>query len=280
VLTPAPRLGETLRALRAPRRAFPIALVGAALAVGQLAFARDLVAFALALGLVAAVVVIAPHAWRRLFGAAHVVAPASARGALYVALALVVVAALAWALPSALGRADVFLSAPGSLLLEPALFCVAGWGLGRDIELERDPLALLVRDVLDAERAASWSLARELDMVKLLCDIAHARRAASPVVRIALDEVAARVSLPSLALLPLAGAIARGGGGPEVTIEGRAADGDARARVVVAVGPFARAPADELVEALRARLGAGAEVVVRGDRVSVALAPSVPGTPA
>ncbi len=131
-----PRLTDTLTELLRPRRAVPIGFMAVVLVVGQVWFTPDIMAVWLAIVLVTVFLVVGPHAWRRLFGEARVDAAIWARMTLFVGLGLMSVTLFGWALPRGLGLGNTFLSAPGSLLVEPALFWVGAWGLGRDIELE------------------------------------------------------------------------------------------------------------------------------------------------
>ncbi|MCC6621619.1 MAG: hypothetical protein IT385_10220 [Deltaproteobacteria bacterium] len=269
------RYRDTLADLSAPRRAIPIVLFTIALAAGQLVFSPDAVALLLALLLVGAFVALAPYAWRRLFGAGRLAAPAPVRGALYVGLGLAATALFAWALPLALDRSDTFLAAPGSLLLEPALFCVGGWGLGRDIELARDPLAALVRDALDAARAATWPLARELEIVKSLCDVRRLRRPDAPRVTVSLEPAAAAIVVPSLALLPLTAVasseLARG----EIGVAARARAGAVEIVVTGLAGASLEAARLRLEGALGERAAIGVEEVDGGARLVLTLAADV-----
>lgn len=155
----APRWTDTLIELLRPRRAVPIALLTAALVAAQLWFLPELAAALIALILVAVFLVTGPHGWRRLFGAGRVEAPLFARVALFVLLGLTMVALFGWALPRALGYGHALLAAPGSLLVEPALFWVGAWGLGRDIELEQRAELLRRR----AEEAQLMALRANLD---------------------------------------------------------------------------------------------------------------------
>jgi hypothetical protein len=127
---------STLRALAAPRRLVPIVLVAAALTLVQLAYSDDarvgLVPVAMTLGFV----LLGPASWRL-------------HGALFVAGAALVVAGAGIALPRALDLGPTFLTDAGSLAVAAVLYLAGGWGLGRDIELERD----LERSQLHALRA-------------------------------------------------------------------------------------------------------------------------------
>jgi len=157
--TSPPRYTDTLADLFASRRAIPIGLLAVALCAGQLWFTPDVGALVIALLLIAVFLALGPHAWRRLFGVGRVDAPMVVRATLFVGLGVTSVALFGWAIPVALGYTNTFLSAPGSLFVEPALFCVGGWGLGRDIELERRADAL----ERAAEQAQILALRAHLD---------------------------------------------------------------------------------------------------------------------
>ena len=164
--TPAPRWTETLVELMRWRRLVPVGLLAAALALGQVWFTPEIGAFLVALILVVVFLALGPHAWRRLFGAGRVDAPLMARGFLFIGLGLTAVAIFGWALPRAIGYGHTFLSAPGSVLVEPALFWVGAWGLGRDIELERRTHALELQAktlIRAAEEAQLLALREHLD---------------------------------------------------------------------------------------------------------------------
>lgn len=161
-----PRWTETLAELVRWRRLIPVGLLAGALALGQVWFTPELGAFLVALILVVVFLALGPHAWRRLFGAGRVAAPLVARGVLFVGLGLTAVAIFGWALPRAIGYGHTFLSAPGSLLVEPALFWVGAWGLGRDIELELRATRLELRAeqlTRQAEEAQLMALRDHLD---------------------------------------------------------------------------------------------------------------------
>lgn len=160
----APRWSDTLAELMRPRRLVPIGLIASALVAGQVWFTPEPGAVIIALILVAVFVVLGPHAWRRTFGAAHVRASFAARTVLFVGLGLFAVALFGWALPRSLDYGHTFLSAPGSVLVEPALFWVGAWGLGRDIELEARAAAA---------EARSAALAKAAEEAQLLALRAH-----------------------------------------------------------------------------------------------------------
>lgn len=148
-------LNHTWRALAAPRRALPIALVLGAMAAAEWWATRSLAALAVDLALFAGFVVVLPSAWRLL---------ASGRaGALglagYLAVGIALVAALGLALPAALGLARTYVVDGSSIGVVLALVLVGGWGLGRDVELEAG---------LESERARAERLALESERAQLL----------------------------------------------------------------------------------------------------------------
>ncbi len=162
----SPSWTATLAELTRLRRLVPIGLLSATLVAGQAWFTPELGAIVLACILVVVFLAFGPHGWRRLFGEGHVAVPFLARLGLYVALGLTAVAIFGWALPRALGYEATFLSAPGSVLVQPALFWVGGWGLGRDIELEAKTHALERRTTQlerQAEEAQLLALRAHLD---------------------------------------------------------------------------------------------------------------------
>jgi len=135
--TPASdRFATTLRALAAPRRAVPIAAVALALVAVQLYYASSLRPALVPLALIACFVVLAPWSWRLWLGERATVS-AGAGGAAYALLALAVVVLCGIALPRALGLGPTYFTDAGSLGISAVLYAVGGWGLGRDIELER-----------------------------------------------------------------------------------------------------------------------------------------------
>jgi two-component system, LytTR family, sensor histidine kinase AlgZ len=123
----------TLRALAAPRRAVPIAAVSLALVAVQLYYHGTWRAALVPAALVGSFVLLAPWGWRRLLAEGT----SLSGGISYGLFAVVVVAACGVALPHALGLGQTYFTDVGSLGISVVLFVVGGWGLGRDIELER-----------------------------------------------------------------------------------------------------------------------------------------------
>ena len=158
---------HTLRALAAPRRAVPLALVAASLLSAEwLASASPLALFIDAV-LLAAFCACAPALWHALFAReprsmpAHLVA-----WALYSVAAIIIVGVLAVLLPPVLGVRWTYVSEPRSLGVLVVLFLVGGWGLGRDIELEAGVArerARAERLAVDAEHAQILALRAQLD---------------------------------------------------------------------------------------------------------------------
>lgn len=106
---------------------------------------------------------IAPFAWRWLVsrGANRRLQPL-----LLLAYGLIggLPAAVGWLVPEAFGLGETFLTAGINLFVSAALFWVGGWGLARDIDLERG---------LERERARAQALAREAERAQLLAMRAH-----------------------------------------------------------------------------------------------------------
>jgi len=125
--------GTTLKALAAPRRSLPIATVIASLVAVEL-FYGDACTALVPAGMSLAFVVLAPWSWQVLLANRMTFAGAAA----FAAEAVAVVLTFGVALPHALDLGPTFLTDAGSLAIAGVLYCVGGWGLGRDIELEHD----------------------------------------------------------------------------------------------------------------------------------------------
>ncbi len=159
-------LVETLRALAAPRRAVPLALVGVSLGSAEwIAFPSPRALFVDAV-LFALFVVAAPALWRELFAG-----PRSSVARVVGAWSLDAVAAalfvgVAAVLPRCVGLHHTYVTEPHSLGVLGALFLVGGWGLGRDLELESIAVresARAARLAVDAEHAQILALRAQLD---------------------------------------------------------------------------------------------------------------------
>lgn len=157
-------LHATWRALAAPRRALPIALVAVPLIAAQWHFSRHhLGATAIAVVMVALFVAIAPAAWRTLMPADT--SPASRPGRLLAYAVIGAVPALAGELgPLWLGAPDAFLTRGVNTAVVATLFWVGGWGLARDIDQEEG---------LDTARAHADALREALDRARLLAVRSH-----------------------------------------------------------------------------------------------------------
>ncbi len=155
-------LTETLRA----RRALPLGLVGIALLSAEWIASRSWLAVVVDLALLVLFVLFAPWLWRRLCAPNDRDAGAG-RGALgwlgFVAVASVLVGAVL-VVPPLLSGAWTYVGDPNAFGLLVALFVVGGWGLGRDIELERGVLA---------ERARAERLAALAEHAQLLAEQAQ-----------------------------------------------------------------------------------------------------------
>jgi len=142
----------------------PLGLVALALSSTEWLASRSGRAVAVDLLLFAAFCAVAPALWRALFAR-----PSEARvlrGALYAGASLLVVAGLAGVLPALFGLRWTYVSEPPSLGVLVVLFGVGGWGLGRDIELERGverERARAARLALDAEDAQLRAIRAQLD---------------------------------------------------------------------------------------------------------------------
>ena len=170
---PAPRTSrasiaiDTLRSLALPRRAVPLALVAVALSSAEWLGTHSRRALAVDLGLFAVFCATAPALWRVLFAAPARSPSARAIGwSVYAGTIAVVPVSLALLVPPLLGVRWTYVSEPPSLGLLVVLFGVGGWGLGRDIELERGvdrERSRAERLALDAEDAQLRALRAQLD---------------------------------------------------------------------------------------------------------------------
>jgi uncharacterized protein YjeT (DUF2065 family) len=153
----------TWLALLRPKRLIPILVVSAPM-IAEQRHARDPLALPLAVALTVSFVLLAPAAWRALFPEAEEVSWAPLRLLGFTALGAGTTYLLGNVLPAILRMKPTFLTADPSLMIIAALFCVGGWGLGRDIGLEEG----LVR-----ERARAEALGREAERAQLLALRSH-----------------------------------------------------------------------------------------------------------
>ncbi len=158
---------ETLRSLAAPRRAVPLALVGASLWSTEWFASRSTSAVFVDAVLMVLFCALAPALWRSLFArplpslAHHLAA-----WGLYTAASAAVVVVAGVLLPPRVGLPWTFVTEPRSLGVLVALFLAGGWGLGRDIELEATAdreRARAAKLAVDAEHAQILALRAQLD---------------------------------------------------------------------------------------------------------------------
>ncbi|MCB9678757.1 MAG: histidine kinase [Alphaproteobacteria bacterium] len=155
---------DTLGGVLQPRRLAPLLVLALPLMASQHAYsAYPLAADAIAAGMVVGFVLLGPFAWRALFGAAAPSLPWVVRLALF---AIVGVMPLTWGygMTAAVELGPSFLVSSLNGGVAAALFLVGGWGLGRDIELERG---------LEAERARADALRKQAEAAELLAIRAH-----------------------------------------------------------------------------------------------------------
>lgn len=149
-----PVWASTLRGLREPRRAVPIALVSAALLVTELLATRSPPA-TLSLGLFLVLfVLLVPATWR--WAARR--QPSASRLALYALLCAALVALTTAVLP-ALWRFESYVAHPPAAVAILVLAAMAGWVLGRDIDLAEG---------LQSAHARGQALTRETEDARLL----------------------------------------------------------------------------------------------------------------
>lgn len=123
---------ETLRALLALKRALPLATVAVAMAAVEARLGSEPLGPPHTLLLVLTFALVGPAGYR------HFVRPGSSMGiAIYLALGLVAHGTVAMLLPAALGMRPTLFTDEAGVPIGLLLFWIGGWGLGRDIELER-----------------------------------------------------------------------------------------------------------------------------------------------
>lgn len=158
---------ETLRALTERRVSGPLALVLLALLSAEWFASHSLPALALDLLLYGVFCLCAPALWRGLFSGPPAGLAARVAGALlYVAANVTLVGLVTVALPPSLGLPWTYVVDPHGFGVLVVLFLVGGWGLGRDIELERGVArekARAERALAEAERAQLLALRAQLD---------------------------------------------------------------------------------------------------------------------
>jgi two-component system sensor histidine kinase AlgZ len=151
---------STLRALLHPRRLVPLLLVSASLVVAQASYSQDPLAVPLAIVMCLAFVIVAPVSWRVLFPERLDLRHGGVRLVLYGAIGTGVVLSLGMVVPGLTGMGRTLMTAPASVGVSLALFLVGGFGLGRDIWLERSLAHAEARvDLLAREAEAAQLLA-------------------------------------------------------------------------------------------------------------------------
>lgn len=162
---PLPRVfADTVASLAAPRRLVPIAIVVVPLLLLQRAFSGDARALPVGLAMALVFLLAAPALWRYWFPLDA--APRSrALGALvYFASGVALMLAVGAGVPRLIGLGATLLTTPPGLIVSIALFWVGGWGLARDIDLERG---------WRASQARADALAREAEHAQLLALRSH-----------------------------------------------------------------------------------------------------------
>ncbi|MCB9623507.1 MAG: histidine kinase [Sandaracinus sp.] len=123
---------ETWRETLRPRRAIPLGLVGLALLSAEWVATRAWIAVAADLTLLVLFVLLSPPLWRALCGPSG-----SALGWIGLTFVAALVVGLVLAIPPLVAGSFTYVGDPNAAFLLVALFVVGGWGLGRDVELER-----------------------------------------------------------------------------------------------------------------------------------------------
>lgn len=161
-------LRSTLRALMVPRRLVPILVLSSVLVVAQERFSQDPEAVWLGVLMCVVFTLVAPVTWRALFPPTLDAPPTFAapfgRLVVYGFMATGAMLVVGWALPQRLGIGPTFMTSDVSLLVSVALFCVGGYGLGRDIDMESS---------LAYERARGRRLQAEAERARLLAMRSH-----------------------------------------------------------------------------------------------------------
>jgi len=163
-LSPLELWRETIAALLAPRRFFPISLVCVPLIVAQNHFSSGhMDATALAALMCVFFISVAPWSWRALFppDRPHPFLPFRIFAYAFLGGAP---AFLGFALPEMLKMEATFLTGTVNLLVAATLFWVGGWGLARDIELEKE---------IGTQTARAEAMTREAERAQLLAVRAH-----------------------------------------------------------------------------------------------------------
>ena len=162
-------LRATFRALLLPRRLTASVVVAVPMVVAQAHFSRssprpEPLAVPLALAMWVAFWLVAPVTYRVLFPEGLDFGHGAIRVLMYATLSAGVVLVIGAVIPKVIHMGDTLLTQRWSLVASAAMFVVGGWGLGRDIEMERS---------LRHERARAAILEREAERAQLLALRSH-----------------------------------------------------------------------------------------------------------
>jgi signal transduction histidine kinase len=156
----------TFRALLLPRRLIAMVVVSLPLVAAQAHFSpgHEPLAVPLAIAMCVAFVLVAPLTYRVLFPEGLDFGHGAIRVLMFGTISAGVVLTIGAVVPKVTDMGDTLLTERYSLIVCAALFVVGGWGLGRDIEMERS---------LAREKARSAVLTREAERAQLLALRAH-----------------------------------------------------------------------------------------------------------
>jgi uncharacterized protein YjeT (DUF2065 family) len=127
-------------------------------------YARDSLAMPLAVCLCIAFVLLGPASWRALFPEDEQVSAGPLRLIGFAAVGVGTTYFLGNLVPAVVRMRPTFLTSDTNLVIMSALFCVGGWGLGRDVGLEES---------LARERARAEAMSREAERAQLLALRSH-----------------------------------------------------------------------------------------------------------
>lgn len=156
-------LRSTLLALLAPRRLISILVVAVPLVLAQDHYSAEPMAAPLGVLMCLAFFLFAPLSWRALFqgetSRRRTFTEPFGRLVVYAVAGAGTVALVGSVVPDLLGLQPTLMTSESSLLVSIALFLVGGYGLGRDIDLERS---------LDAERKRADEMTVAAERAQLL----------------------------------------------------------------------------------------------------------------
>lgn len=164
---PASLLRSTLRALMSPRRLVPILVLGVPLVAAQAHLSDDPRAGPLGAAMCVVFFMLAPATWRALFPPEGFPRPFGApfgRLVIYGITGAGTVVIVGVLVPDMLEMGPTLMTVDSSVWVSVALFWVGGYGLGRDIDLERS---------LAREKARVEILAQQAERAQLLALRSH-----------------------------------------------------------------------------------------------------------